>query len=809
MSLKQSIIIKNEFTHNGVDTPGKGSRGGSPGRYVLQYMARLNATETLTPVATPEWGSVFDYTMRYMLRESATESLKRAGLANTSIEGLKQEFREQDRLTGRSFGRSGISLSDDAVRESSERIQQAFDNGHAVQKIILSFTEDYLKETGVVGPTFKHKGNGSYRGHIDQLKLRFAITNGVEKLIQAGGYHDPEWVGVIQVDTSHVHAHIALVDTEFSPRRLVTGSYKNQVQDRGKISAREKAVLRRGIHYGLQDMKTLKSYHQHVSLERQNVVGFVKDYAFSQASHNSQLQLVVAALPENKRYWRYGTNRHDMKRANELSEQYVRQLFNEQPVRSGYQDARRAIDEYAADRAKTEGLSKELQDKLIKNGEKLLIERSVNGVYSVLKSFDKRALPIQTVMMDIQSSSEQELLQSVSDGFDQAGFELRVRGYQKRRDHHQYEAGVYKSLADSFDEAYEDPLQEVSEQAFVLRRFYEEELQWHMALTDKYRYFFGLNEKHDRECVSERLPEYQSLRREYERLLKYDTYLYDVDSGTALSGLSDRFDITDRDEIFKHADDVNTYVEDLYGVKSGVRAFSDLYRPGFEQNVDQDKQRYMKHLRRYTFDCFMDGVATQADWRRIQAPHRDMSDRDYQETYQDSRMMFRSPVEPKPRSEGITLSHFNSVKALDIHHLGVDYYGKQDRSIAERFRETFAEAMRWREYFVEQAKTFLIQTKQSIESRVMSMVTKDVKDMRETVDKMTSEGLIPTVDPIQTSYGIRNTRTIRLDTPVDVTPVVQQESVGLIDDLPDALSQLEGMIIEPDRDIDDDRDGPG
>lgn len=48
MSLKQSVVIVSEFT---VKTPdGGGSRGASPGEYVLRYMARMGATEDLTPV---------------------------------------------------------------------------------------------------------------------------------------------------------------------------------------------------------------------------------------------------------------------------------------------------------------------------------------------------------------------------------------------------------------------------------------------------------------------------------------------------------------------------------------------------------------------------------------------------------------------------------------------------------------------------------------------------------------------------------------------------------------------------------------
>ena len=61
MGLKQDIVVVNEFT---VKHGASGSRGKSPGRYVMQYMLRKAATEPLSPVA---YRSLEDFQMRYML----------------------------------------------------------------------------------------------------------------------------------------------------------------------------------------------------------------------------------------------------------------------------------------------------------------------------------------------------------------------------------------------------------------------------------------------------------------------------------------------------------------------------------------------------------------------------------------------------------------------------------------------------------------------------------------------------------------------------------------------------------------------
>lgn len=261
MGLKQDIVIKSEYTNNARSKPGGGSRGASPGQYVMRYMAREDATEVLAPVkVTAEADVGYDSAAftRYMARDQATERLKTRSDEllgdDTDAYGsplvLKHRFRKMDKQSGRAFGSRGISLSHDELEESSEVIQTAFDDGHSVQKIILSFTEDYLREHGVIDKKFKHKGRGSYMGEVDQLKLRTAITGGMDKMTQAGQFADPEWVGTIQLDTSHVHAHIALADTEFSDYRM-----RDDGADRGKINAHEMKMFRKGIHFELADMR--------------------------------------------------------------------------------------------------------------------------------------------------------------------------------------------------------------------------------------------------------------------------------------------------------------------------------------------------------------------------------------------------------------------------------------------------------------------------------------------------------------------------------------------------------------------------
>jgi len=158
MGLKQDIVVVNEFT---VKHGASGSRGKSPGRYVMQYMLRKAATEPLSPVA---YRSLEDFQMRYMLRESAAERAQ-------SIPELKSEFSQEQGVSGFGFSRRDISLSDAQAKAVAANIQNSYEQGHTVQKIVLSFTEEFLRNNGIVSPGFAYTGRGSYRGYRRVLSV--------------------------------------------------------------------------------------------------------------------------------------------------------------------------------------------------------------------------------------------------------------------------------------------------------------------------------------------------------------------------------------------------------------------------------------------------------------------------------------------------------------------------------------------------------------------------------------------------------------------------------------------------------------
>lgn len=706
MGLKQSIIIKSEYTNNARSKPGGGSRGASPGQYVMRYMAREDATEVLAPVRYDA-----ESFTRYMVRHEATEELKEhTGEFADDVDTygsplvLKHRFRQLDKLSGRAFGSRGLSLSHEDLSASSNEIQDAFDAGHSVQKIVLSFTEDYLRETGVLDPEFVHKGRGSYKGKIDQLKLRTAITKGVEQMTKTGRFAAPAWVGTIQFDTSNVHAHIALTDTVFADSRM-----KPDGADRGKINESEKRALRKGINHELEDMRQMHAFHGQASLERQNVVAFVKDHAYATIRENVGVQLLIAALPDDKRAWRYKSNREVMKHPNQLATRVVEDLFARDPEGSGYEQAMRSVHAYADESTVKNRLTADERDNLVTNGRNRIIERSVNGLYSVLKTVDDADRQTRTNVTDIRSSSDDELIRALAldadeTGIDSPGFALRVRGYTQREKTHTAQAETFKLLADEFDAADAQGLVDVS--AHVMRLFYEEEQRYHMKCTDKYRKFLAFNHPRDLRHVD-------AMRIPYESLV-------------------DRFD----------------------------------------RVSDADASRYRQDVKDYTFDCFKQGVATYKEWEAVSDPT-------------GAPVL---PVRPKTRAENLTEPYFKQVKALDVHHLGLDYYGQEKAEIDAVNALAFADAYTSRRRHAEQASHYMAETGQSLP--VLTEAMQDIREMEKAVERAVEDGLITTVTPrALLDQDERQRYTIAPDKTLDVKKRVRATlvEIELLDENEDVL----------------------
>ena len=479
MSLKQSVVIVNEYT---VKTGSKsGSRGGTPGDYVLRYMARNLATEDITPVRLNDTDT---YITKYMARKTAVESLD-------NVSDMKVSMRNAQKNGGVAFGYGEVALSDSRLKAVSKDIQNNFDNGKTVMKTVLSFDMDYLKEHGIVDKDFEFKNRGDFRGNIDQLKLRLAIMNGMEKLSRH--YDDLQYVGVIQVDTAHVHCHLAMVDRG-------RGTMMPDGTQRGKITEREKVSLRRGIDMWLDEKESVKMMSSSVMYDKRNALCYIKKFTHKSMAEQGFSQFLLSCLPEDKNLWRASTNRKEMRKANALVREFVTDLLSE--PKSGYTEAVESVERYASYRRDNEGLSEQDYNKLVRDGQERIIEDCMNGVYAVVRQIPDSERVVRTPMLDAMSQDYDTMaVQAVNDPMVEFGFKLR--SYSSRLDYHKKEYHKYSDLHKSYEHA-----ENKADESKALDDFFQIEASYNAMLMSKYQHFLAF------------LPPEESFEDEFEELME-------------------------------------------------------------------------------------------------------------------------------------------------------------------------------------------------------------------------------------------------------------------------------------------------
>ena len=467
MGLKQSIVVKNQFTVKAGDNGGR--RGKTPGRYVLRYMARKDATEPIAPIRQSR---ADDFIKKYMVRKDATEPLRDPKL-------VKQTAEDVVRFGGVAFGYGQIALSDEDLIKASDDIQKCFDEGKTVMKTVLSFDEDYFRENGIIDPNFVFQRAGDYKGHIDQMKLRKAIMSGLERFGRS--YDDLQYVGVIQVDTGHVHCHLAMVDKG-------VGKLAPNGEQKGKMTQRSMNQLRRGIDVSLDDQKTIQFMASQYQTEKRNVKSFVKKMSYLAIDEHGLGQLMLAALPEDSRLWRADSNNKRMKRANNLAREFVNKMFEKEG--SGYREAQASVLAYVNKRSDREGLSEKDKALLIKNGYKKIEDKAINTVYETLRQYRGEDLTVHTRMMDIAVSDLDDLAGQKDDPLAQFGY--RLRSYSSRRKHHMEEKHKYKQRVRELED-----IPNRNEIADKFLEFYRFEAMYHAQLQAKYQSFLSFLPKRD------------------------------------------------------------------------------------------------------------------------------------------------------------------------------------------------------------------------------------------------------------------------------------------------------------------------
>lgn len=665
MGLKQDVIIVNEFS---VPLPSgskkKGSRGGTPGEYVTRYMAREMATESLAPIRRQRTD---DFIVRYMARENATENLEVRDRRT-----LKRKMAAAQGEGGVAFGYDQVSLSHEQLHAASADIQRLFDRGHTVMKTVLSFDQEYLRKHKIIPEDFVCEKRGDYRGHIDQMKLRLAVMHGLNRMGRML-YDDLRYVAVIQVDTEHVHCHLAMVDAG-------RGSLAPDGTQRGKISARARSLLRRGVDAWLDEKQTVRHLTSAVGYERRNVLTFVKRWAHQQMLRESLPQFLLACLPEDRRQWRSSSNHPSMRKPNRIVHQIVQEVLDRPG--SPMTQAMEGVREYADHRRKAEGLKPEAWQQLVDVGEGRILERSVNAVYALLRQLPEDALRVRTPMLDAMGMDYEELAQRVHANEDETedlvGFGFRMRSFATRLEHHASQRQHYHEQVRAWEAA--DDQGRAAAASKAVYDFYVEEEEYHARVASKYRKFLAFT------------PPTAEWYKDWSEVAEYGERILSLESMRRDQSLRKMKDPTEAERLGR----------EIYGQPGG-------------RNVAQGDENSMRILEERV--------------RRMRATYAGKLD-DLRVVLASKGLKLSITSDPATGRDEATVTPgaehpFEEVKSLDLHHMRYDF--SRDVEVGSRTRAAFVDAARRRTEALDAAMEYLVASGQ--EDAIDELPVSDVRSM--------------------------------------------------------------------------------
>ncbi len=704
MGLKQDLVIVNEFS---IPVPsGKkgrtGTRGGTPGDYVTRYMAREMATESLAPIRRQRTD---DFIVRYMARKEATEAVT---VRDRRV--LKRKMAAAQGAGGVAFGYGQVSLSHDQLLEASSDIQRLFDSGHTVMKTVISFDQEYLRKHRVIPEDFVCEKRGDYRGHLDQMKLRLAVMRGVERMGR-GLYDDLRYVAVIQVDTEHVHCHLAMVDAG-------RGNLAADGTQKGKISARARSLLRRGIDSWLDEKQTVRHLTSAVGYERRNVTTFVKKWAHQQMLRESLPQFLLACLPADRRLWRYSTNNQAMRKPNRIVRQLVREVFDRPG--SPYGQVMAEVRSYADHRRRKEGLNADQWRQLVHTGEERIMERSVNAVYAMLRQLPADALRIRTPMLDAMGLDYETLAErahaKTDDQEDLISFGFRMRSYASRLQHHTENRQHFHERAREWEAS--DAQGRAAAASRAVYEFFREEEEYHAKVASKYRRFLNF------------VPASETWHDGWEEVAEYGERVISLESMRRDQSL----------RRMKDLDEAERLGREIYGQSGGrlVAAGDATSTRVLETRLRQMRKRYSDKVEDLRVKLAARGL-------RLELATDPATGRD------------------TPKISHGAEHDFQEVKGLDLHHMRFDF--AQDSPVGKKTLRAFVEAARRRADALDAAGLYLVSSGQ--EDAISELPVDDIRRMVRLAEEIeTAEA--PTLpshiaELAREHVVVKRSRTVRLD----------------------------------------------
>lgn len=534
--LSKQVVIRSRFG---------AQAGGTPGQYIDSYTSRQNATEALTPYTPQQSVEHYIHAFRQRLYENQ-DVVEHLG----TQEELYLRNEEVTPQSSRLFGNRGLVYTQKDFDDAINSTEHALSQDHTLITPVISFTHDYLKERKIIPedmPEPDEEKGETYRGFVDQLKLRRAIREGMSGLTDQMGFVDPEWTGSVHLDTQNVHCHVTLIETtpdyDVPDKRIVKRPLEQWIEqedgtrrrelirdddgkvifeslgERGKIGKLAKEQFR---HHMDIELKSLEPYQPFINKDNPHYQMEYYMEGLLELSHSkiqNQIVRLHYALPDDKEKWFYPSNDPEMHEATRHAKQLADILMHDHPIALGLDPMEYELKAYVKRQVpESESNPGFLQDRqrLYKEGVRNLEGRMISSVYETLKKVEVVPEDTENIPNDTSDSifveerilrggmkysvlPREQLQDLIADSFDRddefysinqnLAMEWRLREFSERLRRSKEEARRYERLKEQY--ALYEERNMISEDSRIMYELYESEESYHKGVEDKYQYLLA------------------------------------------------------------------------------------------------------------------------------------------------------------------------------------------------------------------------------------------------------------------------------------------------------------------------------
>lgn len=443
------IILRNRYTNRQT-----GGYGSSTDRYLLDYVDRASAT---TPLSNPQ--EVMAGTVR---QEKVLDDAENDW--NTYDDLYK--VLDSD-YAGRSFGNKGYVYSTKQIKDAAHKFQQLWNDGHSIQKFIISFDLRYLKQMRVVPADYEVVDRKKMAAnYVDQLKLRHAINRSIQRYTQQANFSRPIWAGAIQFDTDNVHAHVVIADDiplEKSRRMTKNGT------DRGIVWVNEQHQLKRGIDETLAATRKYQFIHKQVQFQEELVRTKTMAVIQHEELLSKQLRLIRMMLPADKQQWHVQNKSAAMQQPQRMMNRLVENLCGSYGKLIGFDNAHKVIHQAAQTKQRLDGGATKQYEQMGLDGLKMAMGELI---------FNNMA----TAPTKERPRNKETMLKLVN-----TPLARTINQFKQYDQQHTQRANGFYELVQDYHQQYRDG--KATMDSRVMQDLWLGELRHEMESADKYRYF--------------------------------------------------------------------------------------------------------------------------------------------------------------------------------------------------------------------------------------------------------------------------------------------------------------------------------